>query len=85
MSEIEQKHIDRYLLLEKLHHRLEGSLHSSTDILSAAYGLGFETDYSLDLLKYLKVNGYIEAIGKTTNVMLTPFGLRTAMRIDLAA
>jgi hypothetical protein len=85
MSEIEQKHIDRYLLLDKLHHRLEGSLHGHTDILSVAYSVGFETDYALDLIKYLKVNGYVDSIGITNSVLLTPYGLRTAERSEIAA
>ena len=85
MSEIEQKHADRYQLLERLHHQLEGSLHAHSDILSLAYIMSFETEYALELIKYLKVNGYIESIGNTTQVMLTPYGLRTAERSELAA
>lgn len=85
MSDIEKKHADRYHLLEMLHHRLEGSLHAHTDILSIAYQMGAETDYALDLIRYLRVNGYVEAIGITNNVMLTPYGLRIAERSELAA
>lgn len=85
MSEIEKKHIDRYHLLELLHHRLEGSLHAHTDALTIAYQMGVETDYALDLIRYLKVNGYIEAFGNTNHVMLTPYGLRIAERSEIAA
>ncbi|MEZ4720433.1 MAG: hypothetical protein R2813_00985 [Flavobacteriales bacterium] len=85
MSEIEKKHIDRYHLLEVLHHRLEGSLHSHTDVLSIAYQMGLETEYAIDLIRYLKINGYIETLGNTTIAMLTDHGLRAAIRSELAA
>ncbi|HAW21136.1 MAG TPA: hypothetical protein DCX14_13230 [Flavobacteriales bacterium] len=85
MSDQEKKYRDCYLLLEKLYHQLNGSLNTRTDILNCAYALGFERDYGLDLIGYLKVNGFIESLGQTTKVMLTAYGLQTAQRIDLAA
>lgn len=85
MSDIEKKHADRYHLLEMLHHRLEGSPHAHTDILSVAYQMGVDTEYALDLISYLRVNGYIETVDKTTSAALTPYGLRIAERSELAA
>lgn len=85
MPTIEQKHIDRQHLLEKIYHQLEGSLHAYTDIVTIGLTMGFERDYIEDLYIYLKVNGFIESFGYTNNVMLTPYGLRIAERSELAA
>lgn len=85
MSPIEQKHHDRYALLERLHHQLEGSLHAHTDVMHIGLSLGFEPGYVQELVTYLRINGYIEFLGKTEQAMLTPLGLRNAERSDLAA
>jgi len=85
MISIEQKHLDRYHLLEKLHHQLEGSLHAHSDILVVGMSIGFEPEYVKELFIYLKVNGYIEHIGFGDHVKLTPYGLRAAERMVIAA
>lgn len=82
---IEQKNADRYLLLEKLHHRLEGSLHSHTDILSLGLSLGHEPGYVVELANYLRINGYVEFTGNHFEVGITQYGLRAAIRSQLAA
>lgn len=85
MSPIEQKHLDRYALLERLHHQLAGSLHAHTDIMHLGLSLGFEPGYVQELATYLRVNGYIEFLGTTGHAMLTRIGLRLADREPLAA
>jgi len=85
MPSIEQKHIDRHLLLERIFHQLEGSLHAHTDIVTIGLSMGFEREYIEDLYTYLKVNGFIESFGNARNVVLTPYGLRIAERSDMAA
>lgn len=85
MPSIEQKHIDRQLLLERIFHQLEGSLHAHTDIVMIGLSMGFERDYIDELYTYLRINGFIETFGNTGHVMLTPYGLRIMERSDMAA
>ena len=85
MTKSEQRLHDCKLLLEVLRHRTEGSLHPRTDLLNVAYALGFDKDYGLELIHYLRVNGYIEHDRATYQAKLTNTGSKFAERSDIAA
>ena len=85
MTKSEQRLHDCKLLLEVLKHRTEGSLHPQADLLNVAYALGLSKQYGLELISYLRVNGYIEHDRTTYQARLTDSGSRMVKRRDLAA
>lgn len=85
MTQQEKRHNDRNLLLEVLRHRVEGSLHPQMNALNVAYSLGFEKDYAIELIHYLRVNGLIELDNESFKARLTSAGLRKPDSSDLAA
>lgn len=85
MTKSEQRLHDCKLLLEVLKHRTEGSLHPQADLLNVAYALGFDKAYGLELINYLRINGFINHDRLTYQARLTEAGTRFVHRSHIAA